>query len=82
MSGEGAAMCKYVDIGSDTVRKTRLETFASFPLEVDGLAGGLPPKVRNALLRMVGNGWSYPVALMFYRWLAAEFEKPLIENTH
>lgn len=44
-----------------------LGTLADVPRYHDGLAGGLLPKPRTALLRMVGNGWTYPAAEMMFR---------------
>ncbi len=48
----------------------RFSTLMEVPRETDGLAGGLPAKARNALLRMVGNGWSPQIPFLIYRWIS------------
>lgn len=54
-----------------------LGTLADVPRHGDGMAGGLLPKTRTALLRMVGNGWTYPNALLMFRAIVAlEQETP------
>jgi len=60
-------------------RARRFSTLMEIPSEVDGLAGGLPPKARNALLGMVGNGWCYPIALMFFQWIAEQIQAEAIK---
>lgn len=44
-----------------------LGTLADVPRHDDGMAGGLLPKPRTNLLRMVGNGWCYTNALLMFR---------------
>jgi len=51
-------------------RKDGLDLLRTFPVEVDGLPGGLLPKARNGLIRMVGNAWAYPNALMMFSAIA------------
>ena len=60
---------KHPDGGGDHSRQTRSEAFASFPVETDGVAGGLLPATRKALLRMAGNGWCYTIPKMIYQWI-------------
>jgi len=49
-----------------------LGTLAEVPRFIDGMAGGLLPKARNALLQMVGNGWAFQNAYTIYQWIAAQ----------
>lgn len=38
----------------------------------DGLAGRVHSRANKQLLRMAGNGWTFPVALMFLQWIAEQ----------
>lgn len=42
------------------------------PFHDDGMAGSVLRQTRDALLRMVGNGWVYPISLMLYRWIVEQ----------
>ncbi len=47
-------------------------TLADVPRFTDGLSGGLLPKARNSLLRMVGNAWCYPIPRLIFEWIAMQ----------
>jgi len=44
----------------------------------DGLAGRVHSKANKQLLRMAGNGWCFPVALMFFQWIAEQIQTEAI----
>jgi site-specific DNA-cytosine methylase len=50
---------------------SRSEVIAGIPKHTDGVAQGLLSKTDRSLCRLLGNGWSYPNALLIYQWIVA-----------
>ena len=53
---------------------------SSLGRSTDGLAGSLPPAVRRAALRALGNSWTPTIPYLIYRWMVQQQQAVVVKG--